>query len=109
MRFWLSLAILLSFATASQAADLAVTGSVQATWRAPQKVSVAADAVLRAGHFVTVTVSGSVDINQEQRSERHCGFLGLSCKTEYWTEHHFVGPQNVPACLDQHHAALEAR
>jgi tetratricopeptide (TPR) repeat protein len=99
MRFWLSLAILLSFATASQAADLAVTGSVQATWRAPQKVSVAADAVLRAGHFVTVTVSGSVDINQEQRSERHCGFLGLSCKTEYWTEHHFVGPQNVPVAV----------
>ena len=99
MRFFLSLAALLSLATASQAADLAVTGSVQATWRASQKVSVAADAVLRAGHAVTVTVSGSVDINQEQRSQRHCGFLGLSCKTEYWTEHHFVGPQNVAVAV----------
>lgn len=99
MKFLPLLATLLSLATASRAADLEFTGSIQATWRDVQKASVSADAVLRAGHVVTVVVSGSIDINQEQRSQRHCGFLGISCKTENWTEHHFFGPQNVPVAM----------
>lgn len=78
------------------AQSIPVNGTVAAQWTAPQPVSPSADLVLRPGHAVTVTLSGQVDLNQEQRSRRECSWFGLSCERVYWTEHNWRGPEAAP-------------
>ncbi|MGO7394587.1 tetratricopeptide repeat protein [Rhizobium ruizarguesonis] len=99
MRLLLLLPFLIP-ASIAVGADLSVAGgTVQATWTEPRAVSIASDAVLRAGHAVTISIAGQVDINQEQKSERHCGILGIGCNTEHWIEHHFVNPDQTPVLV----------
>jgi len=77
--------------------DAEKTGTVVATATVPLLVTPAAAAILRPGQAITVSLSGEVDINQEKKSKRKCGFLGISCKRVSYVDHNFRKPSQLPA------------
>lgn len=94
------LAACLALTAAPAFANIGVTGNAHATWTSPQRVSPSPDAIVRAGHSIAITVTGTVDINQEPKSERKCSLFGLSCKTVNWIEHHELAPNQAPVRVE---------
>jgi tetratricopeptide (TPR) repeat protein len=97
IRHWAAAFAALLLPSLASAQAVEVNGTLSAQWTAPQLVSPSADLVLRPGHSVTISLSGKVDLNQEQKSKRDCSFFGLSCERVYWTEHHWAAPDAAPA------------
>jgi hypothetical protein len=97
MKFHLFAALAI-FAAAphAMAANLTIPGAVQASWTKAEQPSPSPDLILRPGHAIRISVSGSVDVNQEQKKSRKCGALGFGCKTVRWTEHHWMTPAQWP-------------
>jgi hypothetical protein len=75
-----------------------LSGEVQASWSEPTRVHVSTDAELRPGHIVTVTVTGQVDINRQEKSERKCAYL-IKCEVVRWTQHFWTPPERAPVVI----------
>jgi hypothetical protein len=90
------IALISSAECRAQQASNHIQGDVKAEWHDPQLISVADAARFFPGQSLTVSVSGTVDINPNEHSECNKDWLG-QCHRTYWTEHHFSTPESVPA------------
>lgn len=88
-----TLAAALPAAALAGVADGYVEGSVSAASQTYRQVSNEYGDAVYPGHRLTITVTGTADINWKRRWEEDCFIL---CKRREWIEHNFKTPQQWP-------------
>ncbi|MGM4960899.1 hypothetical protein ACT4MK_36910 [Bradyrhizobium barranii] len=69
---------------------------MSASWHDPTLVALKDKAQFLPGQKLTISLTGSIDVNPEEHSDCNKDWLG-QCHRTYWTEHHYRNPGQTPA------------